>query len=145
MSKVKLQNTRTTHFFNVTNMSEKQKPLYCFKVVDDKFTLEKLEITDYVKSKFSSYSPRWSYSWGAPNIIKGQTGYSISSDKLDRYVNEKVFTFDDDINRVYEIIYRQISKDLDIYEKRYTKARNNLKSLISSHSQNLGGLYENNQ
>lgn len=101
-------------------MNDSKPPLYCFKVIDDKFNLEKIVITDYHKRIFSSISGKFAYSWDSPNIVKGgQKGYCIDSTKLDHYANEKVFTFTDDIDAVYKIIYKQLVHDLDIVSIRH--------------------------
>lgn len=120
--------------FADSTMDDSKPPLYCFKVVDDKFNLEKIVITNYHKRVFSSISRKYAYSWDSPNIVKGgQKGYCIESNKLDHYANEKVFTFTDDIDAVYRIIFKQLKHDLTTTEIRYKNKKFQYDSLTVNH------------
>ena len=125
------------------------EPLYCFKVIDEQMNLEKIVITEYHTHTMSQYNPKLIYSWDRPNIVKGgQRGYVIPEDKIDHYANDKVFTFIDDVDRVYGIIYDQVSYDLGIVALRFKNLNRKKKAMLKyqlSHFRHEGVNDENNK
>lgn len=93
------------------------KPLYCFRA-DEQLNLERIVIPDYRVHKLSQYSDKHTYSWDKPDVTRSKSRYVIEDKKLDRYANDKIFTFVDDIDRAYKIMYEQILNDLNVVEKR---------------------------
>ena len=83
--------------------------LYCFKLNDD-FTITRIDITAYKEIK-NPYSRRVIYSWDKPKINKSESHFSVTSDKLDRFTCNKVFTFNDNLDRVVEIINNQLNNN----------------------------------
>lgn len=84
-------------------------PLYCFKLEED-YSITRIVIPEYEVRKMGS-SSRLMFSWKTPKINKTDSHFSISSDKLDRFVTNKVFTFADDFNKVKEIMTNKLYLD----------------------------------
>ena len=99
--------------------------LYCFKLNDD-FTITKIEITDYKRIE-NPYSSRVIYSWDSPRINKSDSHFSITSDKLDRFTCNKVFTFTDDLDRAIGIIRNQLNNNVDKARIEYERCAEKLR------------------
>lgn len=90
--------------------------LYCFKFDDITGEITSIAITEY-KLKFNQYTGRKTYSWDTPRINKADTHFTVHEEKLDRFVNNKVFTFDANFEHACRIIENTLKADIDRFEK----------------------------
>lgn len=90
--------------------------LYCFKL-EENGELKKITIEKWVERKQSEYTKRYTISFDNEKYPVCKTGkrYSLSSEKLERYVSKKLFTRNGDEKEAY----RKIAKEI---EERATKA-----------------------
>ena len=109
--------------------------LYCFKLNDD-FTITKIEITDYKRVE-NPYSGRIIYSWDSPRINKSDSHFSTTSDKLDRFTCNKVFTFNDSLENALDIMQRQMRWDA---HKAHGECNRRDKKLAAFESARKGGI-----
>ena len=79
------------------------KPIYCFKVNPYNGEITKYTIIDYRKRKINDCG-RVVYTFRNPKACDGYAHYAIENSKLDRFVNYKLFTFEDDRARTERII-----------------------------------------
>ena len=86
--------------------------LYCFKFNDITGEITRIEITNY-NTRYNSYTGKCTYTWGTPRINKCDSKFSVSEDKLDRFVSNKVFTFKDDYEYVCGIIENTLLSDAE--------------------------------
>ena len=78
--------------------------LYCFKVNPEDGEIKKITIPEYTVKNNSPYTSRKTYTFNN-NINSEGKFYYLSSEKIDRYVSNKLFTFDSSmIDAVTEII-----------------------------------------
>ena len=108
--------------------------LYCFKFNDETGEITKIEITEYRRT-VDTYTGRVHYRWDTPRINKSDSHFSVTSDKMDRFVTNKVFTLKNDYQYASQIIADTICKDINDLEKQlrrkkellsvYMKGRNN--------------------
>lgn len=114
------------------------KPIYCFKVNPYNGEITKYTITDYRKRKINDCG-RMVYTFRNPKVCDGYAHYAIENSKLDRFVNYKIFTFEDDQTRAERIIantlhgkylkakieVQKLEKPMDVLNIEYTKGINN--------------------
>lgn len=91
------------------------KPLYCFKVNPETGQIKKITIPRYNIKKPSHYTSRLIYIFGNCISNDGKT-YRITSDKLDRFVGNKLFTFNGSILDAREVITDTLLDQLDNLE-----------------------------
>ena len=84
------------------------KPLYCFKYDEETGKIETIEIPEY-RVDVNRYTGRKTYCFQKPRINKSDSHYHIPEAKLDRYVNNKVYTFNSDIQNAKRIILEDIT------------------------------------
>ena len=84
------------------------KPLYCFKYDEETGKIETIEIPEY-NIDVSRYTGRKTYCFQKPRINKSDSHYHIPEAKLDRYVNNKVYTFNSNIQNAKRIILEDIT------------------------------------
>ena len=84
------------------------KPLYCFKYDEETGKIETIEIPEY-RVDVNRYTGRKRYCFQKPKINKSDGHYNIPEAKLDRYVNNKVYTFNSDIQNAKRIILEDIT------------------------------------
>ena len=96
--------------------------LYCFKFDDTTGEITKIEITEY-KRIIDTYTGRVHYRWNTPRINKADTHFSVTSDKMDRFVTNKVFTFKNDYDYVCGVIMRTLIEDIDARRESSLKMR----------------------
>ena len=94
------------------------KTLYCFKYDEETGKIETIEIPEY-RVDVNRYTGRKTYCFQKPRINKSDSHYHIPEAKLDRYVNNKVYTFNSDIQNAKRIIledmtYRQLQAYNDL-------------------------------
>lgn len=97
------------------------EPIYCYKLNEETYRLEKLVITDYeiVKNKFTD-SKR--YKIGNYQIYKSKKVYWLEESKLDRFVSGKVFTFNDDDYMAYQVVLDSALERATEHRKRMANA-----------------------
>lgn len=91
---------------------KERRPLYCFKLMEKTGEIQKLEITDY-EELTNSY--RWEQTGGYIEYI-----YKKDMNKVK---NNKVYSFDDNIENCVEMIYRSLSEKKDKADKDLQKYR----------------------
>ena len=96
-----------------------ENTLYCFEFNEDTGELSKEEITEYkVSHPYSlpafSNIKQYRFKYKGRNII-------IRDDKLDKFLNWKVYTFNDSLENVKSIIYDTIYNKRAEYEKQYNR------------------------
>lgn len=91
--------------------------LYCFKL-EENGEIKKITIEKWVERKQSEYTKRYTISFDNEKYPVSKTGrrYSLSSEKLERFVSKKLFTSNGD----EEEAYRRIKKEI---RERATKAK----------------------
>ena len=103
----------------------KSNILYCFKFNPNTFEITKWEITKYQKRKVNDCG-RVVYTFRNSKISDRTGAYSVENTKLNRFVSNKVFTFNPDEKRVRRII------ESTLVDKYYTtlKQANSYKRLL---------------
>ncbi len=86
------------------------EPLYCFHLNEATGQLRKFEITDYVIKWFGYGVKHQCYSFMLALNERSPYKYNIKTSNLDRYVGQKLFTFDPDINNAIEVIVKTLEK-----------------------------------
>lgn len=86
--------------------------LYCFKFNDITGEITRIEITNY-NTRHNKYTGKCTYTWEKPRINKFDSKYSVSEEKIDRFVSNKVFTFRDDYEYVCGIIENTLLSDAE--------------------------------
>lgn len=77
-------------------------PLYCFKFDIDNNKIQKITIKDYSVSEKSFSISRCSYKF-INTVTSSGKYYWLESTKLDRYVSNKVFTFNNSVDYAKQI------------------------------------------
>lgn len=93
------------------------KPLYRFKLDENTGKILVHEITEYGEGKWSGYFHNNCY-WRYKE--NGQIKYCYRN-KLDRFVNGQVYSFDPSLERVANIIYAEINERATKAFKEYTR------------------------
>lgn len=83
-----------------------QKTLYCYKLNDNTGEIQRIEISDYVELTNS-------YRWERPG---GYVEYIYKKD-LDKVKNNKIYSFDDNMDSCVVMIYRSISEKKEKADK----------------------------
>lgn len=94
--------------------------LYCFKYDTETSELTKIEIPGY-KIITNKYTDRKTYCFEKPKINKSDSHYQIPEAKLDRFVNDKLFTFNPDVENAKNIIYNTLMDKMDKAYDEYCK------------------------
>lgn len=102
------------------NMISKMETLYCFKYDKENGKLTKIEIPEYATS-VNKFTDRKTYYFNKPRINKSIGVYQVPEEKLDRFVNDKVFTFNPDVKNVKYIIYDTLVDKRDKAYDEYCK------------------------
>lgn len=102
-------------------------PLYCFKFDIENNKIEKVTIKDYT---INNYSFRKSYKF-KNTVNKAGKFYLVGDSKLDRYVSGKVFTFNNDVAYVKDIILSTLNAQLEKAKKECEKYTNIIEVLKS--------------
>lgn len=92
------------------------EPLYCFKFNDETGEITKIEIPKY-RTDYNKYTKKNTYVWSEPRINVSDSHFSVSDDKIDRFVTNKVFTFNTDYEHACEIIRNTLIEDAEKLEK----------------------------
>ena len=89
------------------------KVLYCYKVDELTGLITQYEIKDYEFNK-SAYGNKNHDTWSFRGIISKDCNYRycIERFKLDRYVSQKVFTFNQSAQYAYDIIKSAIKEKI---------------------------------
>lgn len=104
------------------------KILYCFKYDKENGKLTKIEILEY-KIITNRFTDRKTYYFEKPRINKSDSHYKIPEAKLDRFVGDKVFTFNPDVENVKQIIYSTLEEKRDKAEFEYHKYQEELNKI----------------
>ncbi len=86
--------------------------LYCFKYDKENGKLTKIEIPEYGTS-VNRFTERKTYYFNKPRINKSSGLYQVKEEKIDRFVSDKIFTFNPDVENAKEIIYSTLLKKRD--------------------------------
>ena len=78
--------------------------LYCFKYDKENGKLTKIEIPEYGTS-VNRFTERKTYYFNKPKINKSSGLYQVPEEKIDRFVSDKVFTFNGDTQNAKRIIF----------------------------------------
>lgn len=90
-----------------SDMFSKMETLYCFKYDKENGKLTKIEIPEYGIS-VNKFTERKTYYFNKPRINKSSGLYQVQEEKIDRFVSDKVFTFNPDVENVKRIILNTI-------------------------------------
>lgn len=99
--------------------------LYCFKYNGENCNITKIEIPEY-RIDTNKYTGRKTYCFDKPRINKSDSHYQIPEGKLDRFVNDKIYTFNPDVENVKQIIYSTLEKKRDEAEYEYHRYQEEL-------------------
>lgn len=102
--------------------------LYCFKYDKENGKLTKIEIPEYGTS-INKYTSRKTYYFNKPKINKIDNYYQVPEEKIDRFVNDKVYTFNPDVENVKMIIYSTLEEKRDKAEFEYHKYQEELNKI----------------
>lgn len=94
--------------------------LYCFKYDKENGKLTKIEIPEY-KIITNRFTDRKTYCFEKPKINKSDSHYQVPEEKIDRFVSDKVFTFNPDVKDVKYIIYDTLVDKRDKAYDEYCK------------------------
>lgn len=94
--------------------------LYCFKYDKENCKITKIEIPEY-KISTNRFTGRKTYCFEKPRINKSDSHYQVPEEKIDRFVSDKVFTFNPDVENVKQIIYSTLEKKRDKGYKDFCK------------------------
>lgn len=85
--------------------------LYCFKL-EENGEIKKITIEKWVERKQSEYTKRYTINFDNEKYPVSKTGrrYSLSSEKLERYVSKKLFTSNGDEEEAYRKITKEIKE-----------------------------------
>lgn len=92
-------------------MDLETRVLYCFKFDDVTGEIIRIVLDDYRVRQVNSFGKKV-YVFKSNEICKGVYHYSVTSDKLDRFVSNKVFTFVDDLDRVKKIMNDTLKENI---------------------------------
>lgn len=97
--------------------------LYCFKL-EENGELKKITIEKWVERKQSEYTKRYTISFDNEKYPVSKTGrrYSLSSEKLERFVSKKLFTSNGDELDAYRKIRKEIRERANKAKKIYDEA-----------------------
>lgn len=98
----------------------KMEILYCFKYDKENGKLTKIEIPEYGTST-NRFTERKTYYFNKPRINKSSSLYQVTEEKIDRFVNNKVFTFNPDVENVKQIIYSTLVDKMNNAHDEYIK------------------------
>ena len=104
------------------------KPLYCFKLDTETNQIEKITIASYREVRNSC---RTFYKWETPRINKTDKHYTVTSDKLDKFANNKVFTFNDSLEDCVDVM-RKDALAKEQKAKKELESRQNMVKLLST-------------
>lgn len=97
--------------------------LYCFKL-EENGEIKKITIEKWVERKQSEYTKRYTISFDNEKYPVSKTGrrYSLSSEKLERFVSKKLFTSNGDELEAYRKIRKEIRERANKAKKIYDEA-----------------------
>ena len=97
--------------------------LYCFKL-EENGEIKKITIEKWTERKQSEYTKRYVISFDNEKYPVSKTGsrYSLSSEKLERYVSKKLFTSNGDELEAYRKIRKEIRERATKAKKIYDEA-----------------------
>lgn len=97
--------------------------LYCFKL-EENGEIKKITIEKWVERKQSEYTKRYTISFDNEKYPVSKTGrrYSLSSEKLERFVSKKLFTSNGDELEAYRKIRKEIRERANKAKKVYDEA-----------------------
>jgi len=84
------------------------EPLYCFKYEEDTGKITKIVIPEYTIDA-NRYTDKKTYCFDEPKINKSDRHFTVPEAKLDRYVSNKVYTFNGDTQNAKRIILEDIT------------------------------------
>lgn len=111
-------------------MQDKNTPLYCFRIDEETGDITSYTLTDYSKRCISSYTHRNEFRFDGRLIgcsIKNIT--VLREENIGRYVNGKVFLYENDIEKARSIVLNDIKNRLETAKanaKRYEEFYNKL-------------------
>ncbi len=97
--------------------------LYCFKL-EENGEIKKITIEKWIERKQSEYTKRYTISFDNEKYPVSKTGrrYSLSSEKLERFVSKKLFTSNGDELDAYRKIRKEIKERANKAKKIYDEA-----------------------
>ncbi len=115
----------------VQRHSENNDPLYCFKL-NSNGTLTKIKIREWIMRTWSGYSLRCSISFDNKKypINNYDKWYSFDNTKLERFVSDKVFTFNGNENQIKNLILANLESKMIDAKKLYNSYKATYDSII---------------
>ncbi len=98
---------------------KKMNPIYCYILNDITGELTRLKICEY-RVKENVYTSRKIYTF-ANCISRNGKNYQVTSDKFDRFANNKVFSFNDNYRDIYNIIRNTLTTRGDKAHRDYRR------------------------
>jgi len=103
-----------------------KEPFYCFKFNPETYKWTRYEITEYTLGRYNSRGIH--YIITHPKIANMKTTNTNSS-RFDKFIDYKVYTFIDDLERAKKIAYDTILVKMGNLEREHNKLHNMLDSL----------------
>ena len=97
-------------------MSEK-KTLYCFKLNKETGEVKRIEINNYASGMWNN-KKQW-FRFRSESVI-----YYAYSQDFDRFKNDRVYSFNDDMNHAIEIMYQTLMEKSEKEYRDYQKHHN---------------------
>lgn len=92
-----------TNYFGNDGHGGMMKPLYVFKLDNITGKIVRFEITKYHEKHLNSFG-KIEYCFKVDGINKASSDLSFRNEKLNRFVNGKVVSFEDDMDKARKII-----------------------------------------
>ncbi len=89
--------------------------IFCFKFNDITGELIRIEVPEYrISENYNTGKKKYSF---ANTITKDGSNYVVTEDKFDRFVNNKVFLYEDNVVKAYDIMEESLKTDIDRLER----------------------------
>lgn len=116
-----------------------EKTLYCFCFDSETGLVTKIDIPRYVTRRIGT-TGRYIIAFTEPRIIKCQHNfYEVPSNRIDKFVHEKVFSFDPSIVNACDIIKKTLERRIQEYQTKLTFEKDRVTKLISANQIFNGG------
>lgn len=116
-----------------------EKTLYCFCFDSETGLVTKIDIPRYVARRIGT-TGRYIIAFTEPRIIKCQHNfYEVPSNRIDKFVHDKVFSFDPSLDNAYVIMKKTLEERIQEYENKLAFEQDRVKKLISANQIINGG------
>ena len=93
--------------------------IFCFKFNDITGKVTRIEISEY-RIQVNASTGKKTYLF-ANTITQEGSNYRVSEDKFDRFVSNKVFSFDDSYSHAYKIMKDDLEEAIGRLEREYKR------------------------